>query len=412
VIDLAGLAASPNQLAEHYSRFRVADRMLLTGHSHQAWPDRAEVGQQRAFDDAADLVDGKWERAFAVAERVRRGFALRLDDADGLYSLSSSTHDLIVRFLSSLDLRRRPRLVTTDGEFHTIDRQLRRLAEEGVEITRVSSDPAADVGERLAGEVDDRTAAVLTSTVFFGSGEIAGPLDDLVASCRMVGAELLLDVYHQLNVVPASLEGMGDVFVVGGGYKYCQIGEGNCFLRYPRDCRLRPVVTGWFAAFADLEVVDRTGPVAYSDDAWRFAGATFDPTSHYRASEVFDFFDEMGLSPTFLREVSQHQVGLLCRLFDDLDLDPSVIDRKRDVPLDGVGGFLALRTPHAASIQSALEDRGVKTDYRHNVLRLGPAPYLSDRQLEEAISALGDVARDIGRPGTGPFDSTTGSRRR
>ena len=26
-------------LAVHYSRFRVAERLLLTGHSHQAWPD-------------------------------------------------------------------------------------------------------------------------------------------------------------------------------------------------------------------------------------------------------------------------------------------------------------------------------------------------------------------------------------
>jgi len=409
VIELAALTAHPNRLAEHYSRFRVTDRLLLTGHSHQAWPDRAEQGHQQAFDDAADLVDGKWERAFQMADRVRRAFARRLGDPDGLFSLSANTHDLIVRFLSALDLRHRPKLVTTDGEFHSLDRQLRRLAEEGIEVVRVSSRPAADVGQRLAGAVDDRTAAVLTSTVFFESGQIAGPLDGLVARCRLVGAQLLLDVYHQLNVVPASIEGMGDVFIVGGGYKYCQIGEGNCFLRYPRDCRMRPVVTGWFAAFGDLADVDRTRPVGYSDDDWRFAGATYDPTSHYRAAAVFEFFDEMGLDCMFLRELSQHQVGLLCRLFDELDLDPAVIDRDRSVPVAGLGGFLALHTPHAAEIQRGLDERGVTTDFRHDVLRLGPAPYLSDRQLEEAVSLLGDVVRGLG---ASSVDSTTGSRRR
>ena len=47
------LAASPNLLAPHYSRFRVGERLLLTGHSHQAWPDRAFEGQTRAWFDAA-----------------------------------------------------------------------------------------------------------------------------------------------------------------------------------------------------------------------------------------------------------------------------------------------------------------------------------------------------------------------
>ena len=31
--------------------------------------------------------------------------------------------------------------------------------------------------------------------------------------------------------------------------------------------------------------------VQYADGADRFAGATYDPTAHYRASEVFDFFE-------------------------------------------------------------------------------------------------------------------------
>src|SRR5690348_13965696 len=121
---LESLQASPNALAPHYGRFRVAERLLLTGHSHQAWPDCALEGQLAAFSDAADFVDGKWERAFERAERVRRGFAARLADRDGAYTLASSTHDLLVRFLSALPLRARPRLVTTDAEFHTVRRQL------------------------------------------------------------------------------------------------------------------------------------------------------------------------------------------------------------------------------------------------------------------------------------------------
>src|SRR5262249_54085697 len=117
------LYASPNALAPAYSRFRVGERLLLTGHSHQAWPDRSLDGQLRAWTDAAEAVDAKWERAFEMAERVRRGFARMLGDERGDYVLGANTHELVVRFLSALPLGKRPRLLTTDGEFHTLRRQ-------------------------------------------------------------------------------------------------------------------------------------------------------------------------------------------------------------------------------------------------------------------------------------------------
>src|SRR5881394_1924578 len=96
--DLGSLTAGPSSLAPHYARFRVAERYLLTGHSHQAWPDRARDGLLAAWEDAAALVDEKWERAFARAERVRAGFRALLQDGDGDYALGGSTHDLLVRW--------------------------------------------------------------------------------------------------------------------------------------------------------------------------------------------------------------------------------------------------------------------------------------------------------------------------
>lgn len=386
----------PNALAPSYARFRVAERLLLTGHSHQAWPDRSAAGQLQAWDDAAELVDGKWERAFAKADRVRRGFAALLEDRDGLYALAPNTHDLVVRWLSALPLRQRPRLLTTDGEFHSIRRQLDRLSEEGIEVVKVPAAPADAVAERLAAAVDDRTAAVLISAVLFGNGVIVEGLDRVLAACRRQGAELLVDAYHAVNVVPFPLAGLGldGAFVVGGGYKYCQLGEGNCFLRIPPGCTLRPAITGWFAEF-DALAAAHAGSVVYAAGAGRFAGSTYDPTSHYRAAEVFDFFAERGLGSTLLREVSQHQVGRLAEGFDALDLPPEIVDRDRALPLARLGGFLALDSPFAAELDAGLLARGVRTDHRGHVLRLGPAPYLCDDQLDEAMAILGEVAREL-----------------
>src|SRR5438093_12202295 len=101
---LPDLQHHPNPLAAHYSRFRVADRLLLTGHSHQAWPDAGFEGQVEAWNDAAEHLDEKWERAAERADRVRRGFARLLDDRDGVIALGHNTHELLLRFLSALPL--------------------------------------------------------------------------------------------------------------------------------------------------------------------------------------------------------------------------------------------------------------------------------------------------------------------
>ena len=395
--EAGGGAVAPEALARHYSRFRVTERILLTGHSHQAWPDAGFEGQQRAWLDAAELVDDMWERAFAKAELVRQGFARLLDDAPQHIALGVNTHEMVVRFLSALPLRSRARLVTTDGEFQTIRRQLDRLAEEGIEVVKVAAQPAATLAERLGAAVDDRTAALLVSAVLYANAHIVPNLGAVLVACQRAGTEMLVDAYHALNVVPFSLreQGLEGAYVVGGGYKYCQLGGGNGFLRMSADCTLRPVVTGWFSEFTDLAEPPPDGSVRYGAGPARFAGATYDPTSHYRAAAVFAFFEAQTFTPQRLRELSQHQVGLLAAEFDRLDADPKVITRDRSVPVSGLGGFLALRTPLAARLCSKLKEQGVWTDYRGDVLRLGPAPYLTDGQLVLGVEGLGGAIRSL-----------------
>ena len=71
-MDPAALASHPNPLAGFYQHFDVANRLLLTGHSHQAWPDVGLAGQQQACHDAARHLDDKCALAFEQATRVRR----------------------------------------------------------------------------------------------------------------------------------------------------------------------------------------------------------------------------------------------------------------------------------------------------------------------------------------------------
>jgi kynureninase len=130
--------------------------------------------------------------------------------------------------------------------------------------------------------------------------------------------------------------------------------------------------------------------VPYGEGAARFAGATYDPTSHYRAAAVFAFHEDMALTPDRLRAISQHQVGLLAATFQALDTDPAAASLI-DLPPERRAGFLAIRAPRAGDLVHALRRRGMLTDARGQVLRLGPAPYLSDAQLLAAISELAEV---------------------
>lgn len=387
---------SPNALARYYSQFKVSERLLLTGHSHQAWPDCGFDGQKQAWLDAAEFVDDKWERAFQKAAEVQKGYLNLLDDNANI-AIAANTHELVVKFLSALPIGKGINLVTTDGEFHSIRRQLDRLAEEGIEVIKIASSPAEKVVEKLIEKVNNKTAAVLVSKVFYSTGEIVNGFSSLIEKCELTGTKLLIDAYHAMNVVPFSLkeEKLDEAFVIGGGYKYCQLGEGNGFLRFPESAELRPVITGWYSEFGALSKAKKENGILYGKGGDIFAGATYDPTSNYRAAEVFKFFNDNKLTPTFLREISQHQIKLLADEFDNIDADVKIITRKRDVDLNNIAGFLVLYSPKAGEISLQLKKEGVWTDYRGSSLRLGPAPYLSDNQLKESIMILKQVLGKI-----------------
>ncbi|UJR82647.1 aminotransferase class V-fold PLP-dependent enzyme [Sandaracinus amylolyticus] len=382
-------AIDPLALRAHYTHFVRPGRILLTGHSHQAWPDVARDAQLRAFDDAAELVDDKWERAFEAAESVRAAVAARIGARADDIALGASTHELVTRFLSALDLRARPHVVTTSGEFHSMHRQLARLAEAGVEVEMVPWAPVSTLSARLAAAVRPTTAALMASSVLFETSSIVPHLHVAIEAAHRAGAAVLIDAYHAFGVVPFTVGELGPdpIFVTAGGYKYAQWGEGNCWLRVPPGNAMRPIATGWFSDFANLAAMRSGGAIGYgARGADRFAGSTYDPTSHYRARAVIDFFDAQGLTLARLRATSIAQTERIIAGLDGLEvLTPREPSAR--------GGFVAVRVANANDVVSALRARGVLTDARGDVLRLGPAPYLGDDEIDTALAQLRDVLR-------------------
>lgn len=392
------LAASPNPLARFYRAFRVEERILLTGHSHQAWPDVAREGLLESFDVAAARVDEKWEVALARAEEVRAALRRWFEEPRAEIVLGANTLELTSRLLSALDLERRRRIVTTAGEFHTARRLLGRLMEEGFEVIRIPVHPVSTLTTRMAAFVHDRTALALVSAVMFETSARVPNLRALAEACDRAGAELLVDAYHAVGCLrfPVASLGLGNAWITGGGYKYLQWGEGVGYLRLPEHAAaLRPLLTGWFAEFW-LRDRKPTVLVAYPDRAAdRFAGATYEPASHFRAARVARFFEEQGLSPSLLETNYRRQLELLARRFLELGLPPGEARIDSTLGAADRGGFLAIETPHASLLVGALARRGVLADSRGPFLRLGPAPYLTDRQLEDGIAALASALEEV-----------------
>jgi selenocysteine lyase/cysteine desulfurase len=386
------------QLIPHYSHFKVSERLLFTGHSHQAWPDVALEGQKEYFMDSAELVDKKWEKAAEKTEVLRNYLRDYYDDPDGFYCREESTHVLFVSWMSGLDLKNKPKIISTDGEFHSLFRQLHRLEEEGLEVTYVPTNPDETFAKRIISEMDDRTSAVMLSRVYFESSLINHHLTEIAQAARKHGIPVMIDDYHGTNVVPLSIRevDLEDCFILIGGYKYLQWGEANCYLRFPKDCDMRPAITGWFASFSTLDKPRDNSPTHYDHSDQRFASATYDPSSQYRAAKVVEFFNEQGLTKEILRDQYVQKVELLKTHFLEKDLDPSVIKltHQKDIAKHN-GGFLSLTSPKAREIRASLLEKDVFTDARDQILRFGPAPYTTTSQIKEVMDALEKSVKSI-----------------
>lgn len=384
-------------LQPYYSRFNVAGRLLFTGHSHQAWPDAAFEGIQEYMRLVADQVDNKWAAGFEKTEILRSYLRDFYDDPNGKYCREQNTHVLITSWLSSLDLKNRPKIITTSGEFHSMYRQLRRLEEEGLEILYLDHENDGQLFQGIKKNLDEQTAAVMLSRVYFETSEVNTRLKEIGKAAESAGVPLLIDDYHGTNVVPMSIreEELEHAYLLIGGYKYLQWGEANCFLRYPANCKLRPVITGWFAAFETLDQPRDHRPVSFDDGDQKFATATYDPVSQFRAAAVVDFFRKQGLTPDVLRKQYSAQLSYLRFLFDEKHFDENIICHANKRPVEESGGFLSLRSPHARKLRALLLEQGIFTDARDDILRLGPAPYTTSRQCEEVMDALSSLIDDL-----------------
>jgi len=379
----------------HFSRFLQADpaRLHFAAHSHHPWPDVTFEAQQRAWLDAARYADDKWDLVFSeVWPAAQRHVAqeLRLPDPSSLV-FAPNTHELVLRLLSCLP--ERPRIVTSDSEFHSFERQTRRLEEEGLaRVERVPAEPLATFGERLvAAAAREPADLVFFSQVFFNSGAVVPRLDELIRALPS-RAMVVVDGYHGFCAVPTDFSASaGRAFYVAGGYKYAMAGEGACFLHVPAGLELRPRNTGWFAAFGALEE-KVAGRVPYAAGGMRFAGATFDPSGLYRLNAVMGWREQLGLTTAATRS---HARALQRRFVEGVARRSGLCVRRGQLVVpaedEAHGQFLTFRTAAAREVSAQLKALKVVTDARDDRLRVGFGAYQDEGDVDGLLERLAKV---------------------
>jgi kynureninase len=382
----------------HFSRFLAADpeRLHFAAHSHHFWPDVTFAAQEQCWLDAARLADRKWEKVFGdVVPAAQRHVAriLNLPDASTI-TFGPNTHGFVVRLLSAFPPGKPIRVLTTDGEFHSFRRQIRRFEEDSLAVvTRIAVEPIATLADRLvAAAARGAYDLVFVSHVFFNSGYALPDLHALVGAVSSRETLIVIDGYHGFLALPTDFGPISErAFYMAGGYKYAMAGEGACFLHVPPGQALRPRDTGWFASFGTLETGD-DGAVPYAGGGARFLGATFDPVGLYRFRAVMDWLTGLGvtvevihahahaLQRTFVERLSSRKLGAL---------DP----RQFVVPIEepNRGQFLTFRTLEAGVLHQRLLDAGVVTDYRGDRLRFGFGLYHDTDDIDRLCERLARV---------------------
>lgn len=352
-------------------------------HSHHYWPDVTREATLAYWDDSARLVDHKWNYIFGTKiPHTQQLIAdiLNLPASEQLV-FAPNTHELVMRLLSCFDWQKPLRILTTDSEFHSFQRQVKRLAEiNTVQVDVIATEPFATFEQRFtAAAAEASYDMVFCSQVFFNSGYAIADLPRFVNALALATeAMLVIDGYHGFMALPTDLSEIAErIFYIAGSYKYAQGGEGCCFMAVPSGSEHRPLYTGWFAEFGTL-AADKSALVLYSEDGYRFAGATMDFTALYRLEAALLLYKKHGITVGRIHRYVQSLQQQFLTLLDE-QRHP-LVNRQHLLCHDSQqhGHFYTFRIgsgSQVAELAAFLKQHGVETDYRGDRLRFGFALY-------------------------------------
>lgn len=358
----------------------LSRKTYLNSCSLGALSHRAEARIRQFHEDWHNFGASAWYEIWLgrIAE-LRARVAAMLGAQESELAITHSTSAALSSIASAIDYGRRNKVVVAELDFPTLPYQW--LIRPDVEVVFVPSDDGATVRpERFAEYVDDRTAVVATSHVFYATGAIQD-LRRVGAIAHEHGALFLVDAYQGIGQIPTTLRGSDIDIYVAGPLKWMLGGPGLAYLYVREELirRLTPRMAGWFAARDQFAFDVRH--FEFRDDARRFELGT--PALHMVHSALGgqEIIDEVTVPR--IRERNQYLTELL-------------IERARAAGFQIRGA--AERAERSAIVMIALDDpagavnhladRGIIIDYRPGHVRVSPHFYNLESELELVIDEL------------------------
>ena len=369
--------------------FPILERCnYLVSHSLGAMP-RAVRDSLNAYADSWEQLgvrawnEAWWDLALKIGDDIAalvnapRGSVLMQQNA----SIANSV------LFSALDFSdpRRVRVVISDMDFPSDSFVLRRWLPPGAEVRMLRSPDGIglDIDELLAA-IDERTRLVSLSHVLFRSGCIL-PAREIVARAHAVGAQVLLNGYHSVGVIPVDLAALEVDYYVGGTLKWLCGGPGGVFLYVRPDLlpRLAPKVSGWLALKQPFAFDSEHFPLR--DDIGRLQNGTPGIASLHAIRPGIDVIRQVGVAA--IRRKSLRQTALLAELAQRSGHalgSPAEPERR--------GGTVTITPAHAWEVSRELLARDCVIDWRAGAgIRIAPHFYTSDEEVRAVMQAIDDI---------------------
>lgn len=386
--DLTARRGVVHPLARYRSEFPIfRDRIYLNTCSLGALGARSrrkvteflDVWQARG---AAAWYDVWW----AALDELRERYARLIGATAPEIALAPSVSVALTAVAESLDYARRPRVVVGALDFPTVVYQWLAKRREGVEVVVVESPDGITVPvDAIARAVDDRTALVATSHVYFTTGAIQD-VAAVAAAAHARGALCLIDAYQSVGQLPVNAVGAGVDFLIAGGLKWLLGGPGIAFLyaRAGLAPRLTPTVSGWFAHRDQFAFDPRA--LDLHDDARRFELGTPGLAAVWAQLGGLDYIDEIGVAA--IRAATAGLTEDLVARAGAMGLRPKVAARAEDR-----SAIVMLPVPDPAAAVRDLAGAGIVADARPGHVRLSPFFYNTQ---DDHVAALERLAAHLG----------------
>jgi selenocysteine lyase/cysteine desulfurase len=383
----SGFVTRPHALARYRSEFPIfRDKVYLNTCSLGALGDRA----RRKVAEFLDLWQSRGASAWydlwwAALGELRARYARVVGAAPAEIALAPSISVALSAVAESLDYGRRNKVVITSLDFPTVAYQWLAKARRGVEVVVVDSADRVSVPvEAIARAVDDRTALVATSHVYFTSGAIQD-IKAVADAARKRGALTLIDAYQSVGQVPVDVRATGVDFLTAGGLKWLLGGPGVVFLYAREDLarRLEPTVAGWFGHRDQFAFDPRI--LAFHDDARRFELGTPALAAIYAQLGGLEYVEEIGVPA--IRQVTAALTEDLIERARAAGLTPKVA---ADPAMRSA--IVMLPVPEPANAVRHLADGGVIADARPGHVRLSPFFY---NLQDDHVTALERLATHL-----------------